>query len=228
MLLCRVDQLRMSVSLSVRAHRRTIMSYVCGLCTNASSKVKGGGILAGVDAMVRVSNFRNQDVQGSKFCVFFGPVKLSTIPAAFPDCLHLTSLRPHLLATEPSLTLRTHTPPTTKLPLFHRLHPLDTSILSIPILIHSRISHLSIQLVSNYKFNNVVWCSSSTWRSSTSTTSSPSSSPWRWRRKRTPLARPRCRRSRYNPLPLCSPSPSLSPKFTVTSSSFHQRFLEVL
>ena len=73
MLLCRVDQLRMLVSLSVRAHRRTIMSYVCGLCTNASSKVKGGGILAGVDAMVNCSACRISEIKtskGPKFCVF--------------------------------------------------------------------------------------------------------------------------------------------------------------
>ena len=74
MLLCHVDQLRMLVSLCVRAHRRTIMSYVCGLCTNASSKVKGGGILAGVDAMVKLLRVVEFQKTGRPrvqiFCVF--------------------------------------------------------------------------------------------------------------------------------------------------------------
>jgi hypothetical protein len=131
MLLCRVDQLRMLVSLSVHVHRRTIMSYVRGLCTNASSKVKGAGILAGVDAMVRVSNFRNQDVQGSKFCVVFLTREIEHNSRGFPrlpafDVIETTSPRNRAITHSPH-TLST----TTNVPLiqtsstrpFNSLHP---------------------------------------------------------------------------------------------------------
>src|SRR5271156_1694727 len=107
MLLYRVDRWRTWASLSVTLHTRTNVSFTQRLSTNASSKVNGGGILAGREDMFNCSACQFCSGRPRVQSVISHEPLFCTISTDFPtfDVIETTSIAPHTLS-----------PPTTNQP----------------------------------------------------------------------------------------------------------------